>query len=72
MEKFDRPFTDEDLELLRGSFSRIGKNHGVTGMYVGQIAAGSKAAKSKVAKAILAALKELLQVLKPDSPKEDQ
>ncbi|MEO2064456.1 MAG: hypothetical protein ABGW97_15845 [Christiangramia sp.] len=69
MQKIDKPFSNEDLELLRRSFTRIGEKHGTTGVYVGQIAAGKRAVKTEVAKAILADLKELLQILKPGSTK---
>lgn len=65
MEKNDSPFTDNELELLRRSFSRIGEKHKRTGQYVGLIAAGKRAANTNVAKAILKDLKELLKLLKP-------
>jgi len=64
MQNSDIPFTEEELETLRRSFARIGKKHGTTGQYVGQIAAGNRSANSEKAKAILNDLKELLKLLK--------
>ena len=64
MKKFDRPFTEEEVEILRGSFARIGRKHQTSGIYVGLIASGERGANSEKAKAILKDLKELLKLLK--------
>lgn len=65
MKKNNTPFIDEDLKLLRANFSRLGRKHGVSGQYVGQIAGGKRAANTQTAKNILKDLRILLTFLKP-------
>lgn len=67
MKKNESPFKESEVELLRRSFSRIGKKHKTTGQYVGQIAAGKRQTSTEKAKAILKDLKQLLKLLKPNN-----
>ncbi len=58
-------FTNEELEILRGLFSVIGRKYDKSGKYVSLIAQGEREVNTKVAKNILSDLKSILKILKP-------
>lgn len=56
-------FTDKELELLSGNFSKIAERYGCDRTYVAKIAKAEKNAFSMKAKQILVDLIELVKVL---------
>lgn len=57
-----KPYTDKQISLLRGSFTRIAKLNGLQkGIYVSQIANGKRNIKSKLSIKIKADLDNLLE-----------
>lgn len=58
-------FTNDELEILNGIHTVIGRKYKKTGRYVSLIAKGQRNAKTKVSKLILTDLKAILKILKP-------
>lgn len=56
--KKSKPISAAEFLSVKNNFKKIGEKHGVTGQYVGKIASGGRAAKSKKAQAILADIRE--------------
>lgn len=56
-------FTKEELLILRGVHSALGRKYGKSGRYVSLIAKGDRNANTKVARLILQDLKAILAIL---------
>lgn len=60
-------FTNEELKILRGIHTVLGRKYSKSGKYVSLIAQGKREANTDVAKNILNDLKTILNILKPNS-----
>lgn len=58
-------FTEDEIYLLKGSYTRLAKKHDCDPGYVKKIAEGDRETNTDKAKAIYLSLEELLTVLKP-------
>lgn len=56
-------FNKEELQILRGVHSALGRKYNKSGRYVSLIAKGDRSANTKVAKSILKDLKAILEIL---------
>ncbi|WP_024768058.1 hypothetical protein [Aquimarina macrocephali] len=56
-------FTKEELLILRGIHSVLGRKYGKSGRYVSLIAKGDRKVNTEVAKSILKDLKSILKIL---------
>ncbi len=59
-------FTKEELKILTGIYSVLGRKYDKSGKYVSFIAKGNREVNTVVAKSILKDLKLLLEILKPE------
>jgi hypothetical protein len=56
-------FTKEELTILRGIYSSLGRKYNKSGRYVSLIAEGGRKVNTEVAKLILKDLKLILKIL---------
>jgi hypothetical protein len=59
-------FTNDELKILRGVHTVIGRKYGKSGRYVSLIAQGDREVNTAVAKSILKDLQLILEILKPE------
>ncbi|WP_103072675.1 hypothetical protein [Aquimarina sediminis] len=64
-------FTNDELRILRGVHTVIGRKYSKSGRYVSLIAQGKRKANTLVAKSILKDLKLILEILKPKEMKSE-
>jgi len=65
MKIINKPFTNEEIEMIRYSFKRVADKHGCNPSYVSLIANGHREVNSIQTKNIIKTLKKILHVLKP-------
>ncbi len=58
-------FNKEELEILRGVHSSLGRKYKKSGTYVSLIAKGDRKVNTEVAKSIMHDLRLILEILKP-------
>lgn len=63
MQKNIKPFTESQIELLRGNYATIADNHDVDRSYVSRIASGNRSVSSKKSKKILEDLQKIVNLL---------
>ncbi|OED45709.1 hypothetical protein AB832_01275 [Flavobacteriaceae bacterium (ex Bugula neritina AB1)] len=59
-------FTNDELRILRGVHSVIGRKYRKSGRYVSLIAQGKREVNTRVAKLIFKDLRNILEILKPE------
>ena len=59
-----KPFTDQEIQLLKGNYEKIAQKHSVSRQYVRMIVIGEKPVKNHKAKQIFTDLTRLLDTLK--------
>lgn len=64
-------FTNDELEILKGIHSIVGRKYEKSGTYVSLIAKGERQANTLVAKSILKDLKAILDILKSETDKNN-
>jgi heterodisulfide reductase subunit A-like polyferredoxin len=62
-----KPFTDEEIDTLSGSYSNLARKYNCSPTYVRNICIGKSAINTDLAKLITRDLHNLLNVLKPEN-----
>lgn len=59
-----KPFSDKEIQLLKGNYKRIAEKYGVSRQYVRMIVIGDKPVKNPKSQRIYTDLTKLLETLK--------